>query len=321
MSFKISVIIPTRSIDAYTKQCIAECKKLDYKDYEILVVCDKQISEEIPGVKLIPAGDLLPGVKKNIGVRYSTGEICAFIDSDAFPKKDWLKKAANCFQNEDIAAVGGPNLTPGKDTISQKLSGLVLSSPLACGKFSTRYKISHPYFPVELPSCNLIVKKHIIEKVNGFAPDFLTAEDADLCFKISQLNKKIFYSPEVIVFHHRRHLFIPYFKQIFTYGRDKSSLLRKIPIRQRFSKMCYFFIPSVFFLIIFCVIGSFFIIKIRIFILTIIFLYLFLLLTESLRLKTRYFHALFLGLLGTHVSYLLGFLNASLGKTGINFRK
>jgi cellulose synthase/poly-beta-1,6-N-acetylglucosamine synthase-like glycosyltransferase len=36
----ISIIIPCRKIDNYTRECIEYCKKLDYDNYEIIVLPD-----------------------------------------------------------------------------------------------------------------------------------------------------------------------------------------------------------------------------------------------------------------------------------------
>ena len=41
------------------------------------------------------------------------GKYLAFIDDDAYPRKDWLKNAVKYFDSSrKIGIVGGPNLTP-----------------------------------------------------------------------------------------------------------------------------------------------------------------------------------------------------------------
>ncbi|MFQ6136538.1 MAG: glycosyltransferase [Candidatus Hydrothermarchaeales archaeon] len=55
-----------------------------------------------------------------MGIENSAGELLAFIDSDAYPRKDWLKNAVKYFSNPEIAAVGGPGLTPEEDNTLQK---------------------------------------------------------------------------------------------------------------------------------------------------------------------------------------------------------
>lgn len=102
----VSIIIPCKNVDAYVKECIAHCKKLDYDNYEMILLPDKPTSG-IEDVKIVPTGSVTPGKKRNTGIRHAKGEICAFIDSDAYPREDWLRNAVGYFSNPEIAAVGG----------------------------------------------------------------------------------------------------------------------------------------------------------------------------------------------------------------------
>src|SRR3990170_319393 len=88
----MSIIIPCKSIDTLTLECINGCKQLEYDNYEMIVLPDYG-SNSIAGVKIIPTGEVSPGKKRNIGFENSSGEFIAFIDSDAHPRKDWLKNA------------------------------------------------------------------------------------------------------------------------------------------------------------------------------------------------------------------------------------
>jgi len=75
----VSVIIPCRRIDVYAKECIAHCKRLDYRNCEIIILPDDE-SKELDGVKVVQTGPITPGAKRNIGMANSNSEICAFID-------------------------------------------------------------------------------------------------------------------------------------------------------------------------------------------------------------------------------------------------
>jgi cellulose synthase/poly-beta-1,6-N-acetylglucosamine synthase-like glycosyltransferase len=59
----ISIIIPCKKIDNYTRECIEYCKKLNYDSYEIIVLPDNS-NENIEGVNIIPTGNVTPGKKK-----------------------------------------------------------------------------------------------------------------------------------------------------------------------------------------------------------------------------------------------------------------
>ena len=312
MDIKVSIIIPTKKIDNLTMKCIEECEKLDYKNFEIIVLPDAQLPENISvssKVKIIPTGEVYPSIKKNKGVKFAEGEICAFIDSDAYPDKNWLKNGVlHLLKDENIVGVGGPNLATSDSSFLEKMSDLILSSFIFMGKFASRYIIYKPYYPVELPSCNLLLKKEVFEKFSLFPEDALTGEDAFLCFKVQKNGKSIFYSPDVIVFHRRRPLFLPFLKQIFNYGRDKSWVLKKLNFVERIKKICYYTIPflvtSFFILFLF----SFWFHFLRKVVVFLFLFYFFLILFESIKKGKKFFYFLLLGAIGVHIFYYTGFI-------------
>ena len=93
----------------------------------------------------------------------------------------------------------------------------------------------------DLPSCNLIVrKKYLVENNLKFDEHLLTAEDSKMCFDLKSLGKRIVFSPNVIVYHHRRGLFLAHLKQVWNYGRDKAFLLKECFTPKR----AYYLLPS-----------------------------------------------------------------------------
>ncbi len=225
MTEKISIIIPCKKIDSQTKKCILECLKLDYSNFEIIVLPDNSDKVKYPKiVKIISTGLVKPSIKRNIAMDKSNSEFFAFIDSDAYPKKDWLKNAIKYFKNDKIGIVGGPNLTPSEGNFWEKISGYTLSNFFVSGKASIRYKISNNQFVTELPSCNYITRNKAAEKYDS---NFLTAEDTKFCFSARKKGYKILYANDVIVFHHRRDSLKKHLKQMFVYGRDNLWLLKK----------------------------------------------------------------------------------------------
>ncbi len=297
----ISIIVPFKNLDKMVEECVNRCLKLDYKNFEIILLPDEKI--KFKNVKVIPTGNVKPSVKRNLGVSKAKGEIIAFIDSDAYPEKDWLAKAVKYFDDKDIGVVGGPNLTPNEDSELQKASGEILSSSIMVGKFSQRYKKKKEGNVKELPSCNLFVRKKLFEKIGGFDVNLLTAEDAKLCFMANNLNKKVYYAPEIIVYHHRRPLFKKHLKQLFIYGRDKAVLLKK-----GVGWSVYYFIPGLF--VIYVVFGfiSSLIFGGFIFYIYSLLLYLLIMLLTSLAINISRFYLIFIGGVLTHFAYGLGFL-------------
>ncbi len=239
---KVSIIIPCKSIDKYTRECISYCKELEYNEelYEIIVLPDANEDDNIEGVKVVPTGSLTPGAKRNIGMREAKGEILAFIDSDAYPRRDWLKNALKYLKG-DVVAVGGPGVTPPNDTLMQKASGYVLSSFMA-GSVSRRYRSRDPVYSDDIHSCNFVALRSIIEEVGGWNERYWPGEDTLLCLAITRRGKKMIEAPDVVVYHHRKPLFRKHLKQIARFGLHRGFFARKFGGN---SRKIFYFMPSI----------------------------------------------------------------------------
>jgi len=223
----VSIIVPCKEIDAYTKQCIACCKKLDYEDFEIILLPDCA-SEEIEEVKVLATGCVSPGRKRNIGISNADGEFCAFIDSDAYPSEDWLSNAITYFDDPQVAAVGGPGLTPEDDNIMQRASGYVLSSFLV-GNLSSRYKAERSLESDDIHSCNFIARKAVLKEVGGWNEKYWPGEDTLISLAIKKLGKKLVEASDVVVYHHRRPLWVPHLKQVSRFGMHRGFFAKRFP--------------------------------------------------------------------------------------------
>lgn len=316
----VSIIIPCRELDKYTIECINHCSKINYKNYEILLLPDKRPDKKQldiirskklkKNLRIIPTGKVMPAIKRNLGMKKSKVDIYAFIDSDAYPDRNWLKNAIKHLKSESIGLVGGPNLTPSDDNLKQKISGMLLATWFCGGRTTIRYKKAKPQQTIELPSCNFLVKK---ELATEFEPDLLTAEDTKFCFNIQKRDKKIFYAPNIIVYHHRRPVFKQHLKQIWIYGRDAALLLKRkgqFTLDKIYYSMLSIFVMGVIFGAMLSLINPI----IRIIYLSILSLYLFLVLISSLRKDLKTIPFLFIGIIATHFTYGIGFIYGLLGK-------
>ncbi len=245
----VSIIIPCKKIDAYVRECVEHCKRLDYGDYEIIVLPDRA-SKELDGSKIVATGPVTPGAKRNIGLANSGGEICAFIDSDAYPRRDWLKNAVKYFNDAKVAAVGGPGLTPERDSPAQKGSGYVLSSFMV-GGISSRYKAKQCFESDDVHSCNFIMRKSLLEQVGGWNEKYWPGEDTLICLAIRNAGMKIVEAPDVVIYHHRRPLFKEHLKQVSRFGMHRGFFAKRFGGN---SLHLMYFLPSIV-LIIFAIVA------------------------------------------------------------------
>ncbi len=305
---RVSIIIPFKSLDDYARECIGKCLDLDYGNLELILLPDSPLMEKFKRSRIIPTGEVKPSLKRNIGVSKSRGRICAFIDSDAYPERDWIRNALRRFKG-DVGIVGGPNILPENDSIWQRASDDILSSAVGAGPLSLRYKSGGQKTVKELPSCNLLIKKSLFQRAGGFDTSVLTAEDSKLCFQVSRLGKLIVYSPDVVVYHHRKPLFMPHFRQMWTYGRDKAFILKRFFSADKL----YYFLPSLF--VLFLIFGFllsfnpfFEITYLRSIYLGLVAFYTIVILAASILKNPRRSVLVFPGIILTHISYGLGFL-------------
>lgn len=251
---KYSFIIPIKEINDYVRESVQKILEIERDDFEIIIYPDKDCStsEEWPKTRQIES-DRRPSVKRSQAMVDAKGDFLIFIDDDAYPKKDILDILDNDFENENIAAVGGPAITPKNDSFLQKVSGAVYLSYFS-GGYPERYvPLGRKKFIYDWPSVNLSVRKDIFMAVGGFDCDYWPGEDTKFCLdlikKIKSKNR-IIYDPEVIVWHHRREGLARHLKQIAGYGLHRGFFAKRYP--ETSFKLRYF-IPSAFFL--FMIIG------------------------------------------------------------------
>jgi len=232
----VSIIIPCKEVDGYTKESIAGCKQIEYENYEIIVLPDFP-SSTIEGVTLISTGAVSPGIKRNLGIEKSTGEFCAFIDNDAYPRHDWLTNALKIMADPSVGGVGGPGLTPPEDNLRQKAGGYVLSS-IMVGSLSNRYKTKSNVESDDIHSCNFIARRSVLVLAGGWNEKYWPGEDTLMCLAIKKTGKKLIESSDVVVYHHRRSLFKPHLKQVSRFGEHRGFFVKTFP--ENSVKLTYF---------------------------------------------------------------------------------
>ncbi len=247
----VSVIIPFQKPNPYLKETLQHLNNIKGENIEAILLPDSDLSpEQFSEIKfplrIIPTGQVSPAIKRDIGAKESTGQILAFIDDDAYPDERWLDMALVHFQDPDVAAVGGPQITPDTDSFWQKVSGAVFLSPLN-GRAVCRYWPCARSFGVDdWPSVNLLVQKQDFLQIGGFDSQYWPGEDTKLCLDIiDKLGKRIVYEPQAKVYHHRRPGFGKHIKQVGNYGLHRGYFVKRLP---KTSCRLSYFLPSMFFL-------------------------------------------------------------------------
>jgi len=241
---KYSFIIPVKEINNYIRESIPKILEIDRDDFEIIIYPD-EVDNNFNALKTkqIASGKCGPAEKRTLAIKDAIGEILIFIDDDAYPEKNLLDLLDRDFEDNNVAAVGGPAITPKNDDFWQKVSGAVFLSSLSGGNPERYISIGIKKIVNDWPSVNLSVRKNVFTNINGFNSKYWPGEDTLLCLDIIKTGGKILYDPYLIVYHHRRSGFKKHLKQVGQYGLHRGFFAKKYP--ETSFKLKYF-IPSAF---------------------------------------------------------------------------
>lgn len=226
---KVSIVVPCYNGDRTLKACLESLQKLNFPDYEIILVDDgstdatRQIALANPKVRYFQHQQNLGlSVARNTGIAAATGEIIAFTDSDCRADENWLYYLVSDLVSNDFVAIGGPNLLPADDSL---IAAAVMASPGGPAHVMlTDRQAEH------IPGCNMAIYKWVLAEIGGFDPIFRRAgDDVDICWRLQQAGHKIGFSPAAFVWHYRRSTIPDYLKQQHGYGEAEALLVRKHP--------------------------------------------------------------------------------------------
>jgi GT2 family glycosyltransferase len=230
---KVSIIIALYVTTDYFYESVKKCLELDYPDFEILIGVDKNINLNFKDkrVRVLKTGELRtgPAEKRDIGIVKAKGDLIAFLDDDSYPDPNWLKKAVEVLNKKKVEAVCGPGLTPPADGFAQKVTGAIIGSKLGSGPYYYRFVKGSPRFVDDFPAYNLIVKRDVLLKIGNFGVKFYGGEDTALCLKLINLGARIFYHPDIVVYHHRREFPGKYVWQVGNVGLHRGYFVKKYP--------------------------------------------------------------------------------------------
>ena len=226
---RVSIVVCTYNGGSTLDQCLRSLAKLDYPDYEMIVVNDgstddtPEILAGFPEVRAIHQPNQGLSVARNVGLQAATGSIVAYTDSDCFADRDWLTHLVDQLTRADAAAVGGPNLTPDDG----RIAACVAASP-----GQPTHVLESDQVAEHIPGCNMAFRRDALLAINGFDPQYRKAgDDVDVCWRLQDAGFWITYAPAAFVWHHRRQTPRAYLRQQAGYGEAEALLHFKHPDR------------------------------------------------------------------------------------------
>jgi GT2 family glycosyltransferase len=224
---RVSVVVCSYNGGKTLEQCLLSLLKLDYPDYEIILVDDgstddtRAIAARFPTIRAIHQPNYGLSAARNVGLHASTGSIVAYTDSDCFVDANWLTHLVYQLQRTGADGVGGPNLTPE--------DGWLAACVAACPGQPT-HVLESDQVAEHIPGCNMAFRRSSLLAINGFDSLYRQAgDDVDLCWRLQQAGMWITFAPGAFVWHHRRQTPRAYLRQQAGYGRAEALLQLKHP--------------------------------------------------------------------------------------------
>lgn len=221
----VSVIVPVYNNAGQIGNCVKSLLSLNYPSskVEIIVVDNNSTDDTYRVIQTFPVISLIENriqssyAARNAGLRRSGGAIIAFTDSDCLADKDWILKAVECFQDENIGCVAGriEGLSP-SNYIEEYL---VRTRCLSQG--STRFL---PY----AQTANALYRREVFDSIGMFEETWISSGDADLTWRmLLHSGYRMGRCNDALVYHAHRSTLNMFVKQRMTWGYGEVLMYKK----------------------------------------------------------------------------------------------
>tara|TARA_B110001454_G_C12720728_1_gene434572 strand:- start:628 stop:2370 length:1743 start_codon:yes stop_codon:yes gene_type:complete len=213
---KVSILIPTKDNYRLLKRCLDSIKKLDYKNYEIIIIDNDSTDEktknylETLDFKIVEFKENFNFSKmNNEAAKISTGEYLLFLNDDIMAlDKEWLSEMMSYCQLKEVGVVGSKLLLRDNRLQHGGISLLTNGAGFHPMMGENSDNVLHNGYINTIKNCVavtgacLLIKKNIFKEINGFDEEFdLYYNDVDLCLKVQELGYRVVYTPHAKLLH------------------------------------------------------------------------------------------------------------------------
>lgn len=234
----VSVIVPVYNEEKVIRQSIESLLRLDYSNYEIIIVNDgskddtAEVAKTLVGIQRGRYSDVKvslinkPNGGKaralNAGISYSKAEIVLCMDGDSQLSEDSIRMAVRHFSDPEIGAVAGNVKVLNRRKLFTDLQALEyiegLNMPRAAQGYLKLVNI--------IPGPIGLFRKKAIEDAGYYSSDTF-AEDADVTLKLLAHGWKIYYEPRAISYTEAPEKLYQLLKQRYRWTRGILQAIRK----------------------------------------------------------------------------------------------
>ncbi|HEX8522426.1 MAG TPA: glycosyltransferase [Tepidisphaeraceae bacterium] len=231
----ISVVVCTREHPDQLQRQLRSLAKLDYPNFEILVVDNaprttrtRAVCDKFPSVRytLEPRKGL--DYARNAGWQAATKEIVAYTDDDATVDPHWLSALADNYREADVECVTGCTFPMELETEAQELFEKYGGMQRGFARRKYRPGTWNDFFPLGSgrfgAGVNLSLRRSTLQRLGGFDPALDCGSiargggDLDIMARVITTGGSLIYEPRALVWHQHRVTMDALRQQMFDYG-------------------------------------------------------------------------------------------------------
>ena len=156
------------------------------------------------------------------GIRQARGDVLAFMDADMTVESDWLERAVDRMEADDL------------DYMACNVELYAKDAETLASKFNQMSG-----FPIEMyvsklnfaPTCCLLVRKQVIDEVGPFDARFVSSGDREFGQRVHDAGFEMGYADDVRMYHPTRTSMKSLVKKAIRIGRGKHQMRRLYPER------------------------------------------------------------------------------------------
>tara|TARA_B100000787_G_C16175931_1_gene289016 strand:- start:572 stop:1585 length:1014 start_codon:yes stop_codon:yes gene_type:complete len=211
---KINIVIPSVQVSKELIYCLKKLNDQVYKNFFVTIVLDIDNKIILPKLKYklnkVISKRQNMSFKRNLGVQKFQSNLIAFLDSDAYPNKYWLKIANDLLMHEEnkFTIFGGPSLPFPNQTLKEMLCYYAKRSTYVTGYLSFRkYKAKSRYCDW-VESCCMFMRRELYLENGQMNIKKYLGEDKELITKMKKNNNliQVFFTPKLFIYHKERNI-------------------------------------------------------------------------------------------------------------------
>jgi GT2 family glycosyltransferase len=228
----VDVVICTRDRPEELRKCLTDLLAMPQEGQRHVVVDNASSSDETRRVveafpDVLYVREDRPGldIARNTGIRACDRDLIAFIDDDAAPDRQWLRKLCRNFADPSVMAVGGL-------TMAMELATRAQVEFERMGGFSRGFK-RMVYDQSNCDPLNMALRRGLVDIIGWFdealdaGTKSLAGGDADYFRRIMQAGWRIAYDPEALNWHRHRRTMAELEQQLFGYEVSALAIITK----------------------------------------------------------------------------------------------